>query len=267
MHPTQNRRQHQRGLTRMPRRARLGKLHGDRELPRSQRMLTFTDLHSVRPEPLAPFTGRLRRAVAAHLARLTGTSREHTESDLRCYLSRCAEHGLVPLGAQRPHLELYLRWMQEIRRFRPSTVSRRFSAAAGFYRTCVVGGVLEHSPAEQCAPPLGARRVAGPGVHAPAVRSPAHRRPGITGAVRLRPGGHARAARLADLRSHQRGHRRPRRGTRPPGAARTRQGHQDRPGAAPARGQPGHRPGRNWPTLPSRAGRCGCFILGHRFPL
>jgi site-specific recombinase XerD len=36
----------------------------------------------------------------------------------------------------------------EIRRFKPSTVSRRFSVAAGFYRTCVIDGVLEHSPAE-----------------------------------------------------------------------------------------------------------------------
>src|SRR6266567_61513 len=38
--------------------------------------------------------------------------------------------------------------MQEIRRFKPSTVSRRFSVAAGFYRTCVIDGLLEHSPAE-----------------------------------------------------------------------------------------------------------------------
>ena len=38
--------------------------------------------------------------------------------------------------------------MQEIRRFRPSTVSRRFPVAAGFYRTCVLDGVLPHSPAE-----------------------------------------------------------------------------------------------------------------------
>jgi integrase/recombinase XerD len=38
--------------------------------------------------------------------------------------------------------------MQEIRRFKPSTVSRRFSVAAGFYRTCVLDGVLEHSPTE-----------------------------------------------------------------------------------------------------------------------
>ena len=38
--------------------------------------------------------------------------------------------------------------MQEIRRFKPSTAARRFSVAAGFYRTCVIDGLLEHSPAE-----------------------------------------------------------------------------------------------------------------------
>jgi integrase/recombinase XerD len=32
--------------------------------------------------------------------------------------------------------------------FKPSTVSRRFSVTAGFYRTCVIDGLLEHSPAE-----------------------------------------------------------------------------------------------------------------------
>ena len=38
--------------------------------------------------------------------------------------------------------------MQETCRFKPSTVSRRFSVPAGFYRTCVIDGLLEHSPAE-----------------------------------------------------------------------------------------------------------------------
>ena len=110
--------------------------------------MTFTELATVPSDPLAPFTDQLRLAVAAYLARFKGSSREHTESDLRCYLAWCAERGLDPLAAQRPHLELYIRWMQEIRRFKPSTVSRRFSVAAGFYRTCVIDGVLEHSPAE-----------------------------------------------------------------------------------------------------------------------
>ncbi len=95
-----------------------------------------------------PFTDPLRLAVAACLARFKGASRYHTESDLRCYVAWCAQRGLDPLAARRPHLELCIPWMQEIRRFKPSTVSRRFWVAAGFYRTCVIDGVLEHSPAE-----------------------------------------------------------------------------------------------------------------------
>ena len=91
---------------------------------------------------------RVRLAAAAYLGRFKGSSREHTESDLRCYLTWCAERGLDPLAVRRADLELYIRWMQELRRLRPSTVSRRFSVAAGFYRTCVIDSVLEHSPAE-----------------------------------------------------------------------------------------------------------------------
>jgi integrase len=110
-------------------------------------MMTFTDLPSVPSGHLAPFTDQLRLAVAAYLARFQGSSREHTASDLRCLLTWCEERGLDPLAARRPHLELYIRWMQKVRRFKPSTVSRRFSVAAGFYRTCVIDGLLGHSPA------------------------------------------------------------------------------------------------------------------------
>jgi site-specific recombinase XerD len=111
-------------------------------------MTSYTDLASVPGNSPEPFDDRLRLAVAAYLARFKGSSREHTESDLRCYLTWCAERGLDPLSAKRPHLELYIRWMQEVRRFKPSTVSRWFSVTAGFYRTCVLDGILEHSPAE-----------------------------------------------------------------------------------------------------------------------
>jgi integrase/recombinase XerD len=111
-------------------------------------MMTSTPLAPASSDPPEPLTDRLRLAVAAYLARFKGSSREHTESDLRCYLAWCAERGLDPLAARRPHLQLYIRWMQEIRRFKPSTVSRRFSVAAGFYRTCVLDGIIEHSPAE-----------------------------------------------------------------------------------------------------------------------
>jgi hypothetical protein len=49
-------------------------------------MMDFTELASLAPDPAELLTDRLRLAVAAYLGRFTGSSREHTESDLRCYL-------------------------------------------------------------------------------------------------------------------------------------------------------------------------------------
>ena len=79
--------------------------------------------------PIAPIGG------CGLLGPVQGQSRIHTESDLRAFVTWCQERGLDPLAAQRPHVELYVRWMQEARRFKPSTVSRRMAVVAGFYRT------------------------------------------------------------------------------------------------------------------------------------
>ena len=118
-------------------------------VPHCQGMMRYNDpLHLSSPAADALPADRVRLAAVAYLARFTGSSREHTESDLRCYLRWCADRGLDPLAARRPDLEQYIRWMQETCRYKPSTISRRFSVTAGFYRTCVIDGVLEHSPAE-----------------------------------------------------------------------------------------------------------------------
>src|SRR6266566_788830 len=132
----------------MPRLVRVWWLHGGSGQAQRPVMMNFPELPPVPSDRLVPRADPLRLAVAAYLTRFKGRSREHTESDLRCFLTWCAERGLDPLAARRPHLELYIRWMQEIRRFKPSTVSRRFSVAAGFYSTCALDGVLPHSPAE-----------------------------------------------------------------------------------------------------------------------
>ena len=108
-------------------------------------MTTFELLSTGEP---ATGTDPLRLAAAAYLARFTGLSRTHAESDLRIYFVWCAERGVDPLAASRAQVELYVRWMQEVRRFKPSTVSRRMTVVLGFYRTCVIDGMLEHSPAE-----------------------------------------------------------------------------------------------------------------------
>ena len=206
-----------------------------------------TEPASVPSHQAGPFPDQLRRAVTAYLARFKGSSREHTESDLRCYLSWCAERGLDPArraaspsGAVHPvdagnppvqalhHLPAVLRHGRVLPHQRHRRSPRAFTRRAR-------------------PPSHSARRITHPGLHPPTVRGPAHRRPTVTGSMRLRAGGHARAARPADLRGHQRGRRRPRRRAWPPGAARVRQGHQDRPGSAAASRRPGDRPGGRRP--------------------
>ena len=76
-----------------------GRLHGDREPLQCQGMTTFTHLAPAPSDPPEPFTGRLRLAVAAYLARFKGSSRRHNESDLPGYLAWCTEQ---PGPAGRP---------------------------------------------------------------------------------------------------------------------------------------------------------------------
>jgi hypothetical protein len=165
--------------------------------------MNFAEMASVPSDRIMPPTDQLRLAVAAYLARFKGSSREHTESGLRCFLSWCAEHGLSPLAARRPHLERYIRWMQEIRRFQaicgvaallsgsrllPDLRHRRRPGAL----TC------RARPA-----PLGPGRITGSWVHAPAILRPCSAPPGsppIPATSRSWP---CWAAGLADLRGHR----------------------------------------------------------------
>jgi hypothetical protein len=122
----------------------------------------------------------LRAAVAAYLGRYRGESRVHTDSDLKVFLSWCAGQELDPLNLGRVEIERYVRWLQEVRRYQPSTVSRQLSVVVGFYRVCVIDQILAHSPADYvrrhlcpptrppsgsgtcsskpCSPPRGCRR-------------------------------------------------------------------------------------------------------------
>ncbi|GAJ86300.1 hypothetical protein NBRGN_108_00130, partial [Nocardia brasiliensis NBRC 14402] len=90
----------------------------------------------------------LRLASAVYLARFTGTSRIHCSSDLRLYFAWCVEREARPLAMNRAEIERYVGWMREVRRFKPATAARRMAVVTGFYRTCVIDGILEHSPAE-----------------------------------------------------------------------------------------------------------------------
>jgi integrase/recombinase XerD len=63
--------------------------------------------------------------------------RDDTESELRVFLLWRTDQDLDPLAVDRVDIERYLRWLQDVRRYQPSTVSRRLPVVVGCYRVCV----------------------------------------------------------------------------------------------------------------------------------
>jgi integrase/recombinase XerD len=89
----------------------------------------------------------LRVAIAAHLARYKGSSRAHTSSDLQGVPEVVRRPSARPTRGAPGSVEMFVPWPEEIRRFNPSTVSRRLSVVTCFYRTGVIDAVLDASPA------------------------------------------------------------------------------------------------------------------------
>ena len=89
----------------------------------------------------------VRLAVAGFLARYSGPTRVSYSCDLRQFFAWCAQVDVSMFELKRGHLELWARSMEE-RGLARSTIGRRLSTVAGFYRICVLDGLVEHSPAE-----------------------------------------------------------------------------------------------------------------------
>jgi integrase/recombinase XerD len=94
-----------------------------------------------------PLFDEVRLAVAGFLARYSGPTRVSYSCDLRQFFAWCAQVNLSVFELKRGHLELWARSMEE-RGLARSTIGRRLSTVAGFYRICVLDGLVEHSPAE-----------------------------------------------------------------------------------------------------------------------
>ncbi|HYH50805.1 MAG TPA: tyrosine-type recombinase/integrase [Acidimicrobiia bacterium] len=85
-------------------------------------------------------------AAAGFLAGYTGTTREGYTIDLKHWWTFCEMHGLPVLDAKRAHLDLYVRSLEE-RGYAKSTIGRRISTVASFYRWCLEEEVVERNPA------------------------------------------------------------------------------------------------------------------------
>jgi site-specific recombinase XerD len=87
-----------------------------------------------------------RMAVAGFLAGYTGATRVSYTTDLRLFAEWCSNQRVRLLDVKRANLELFARHL-EARGRMASTVARRLSTLASFYRYCHVEGLLRRNPA------------------------------------------------------------------------------------------------------------------------
>jgi integrase/recombinase XerD len=101
-----------------------------------------TEIHAL---PLPARLDITSYACASFLARYRGATLRAYSQDIAAFLNWCRERQLPPLAAQRPHLELYIRWMEQ-RGYAPATIGRRFNTVAGFFRYALIDGHLQADP-------------------------------------------------------------------------------------------------------------------------
>lgn len=92
------------------------------------------------------------RVAFAFLAGYKARTFDSYKYDLSVWFRWCQRNGLVVLDAKRVHVELFMRDMEEHGFDRgplqASTVDRRLSTIAGFYRYAFIDGVIPTNPAE-----------------------------------------------------------------------------------------------------------------------
>ena len=93
-----------------------------------------------------PIFRRELLVVASFLAGYGTSTRNSYATDLRLFADWCRDYGLNLFEVQRSHLELFGRSM-EAQGLMASTVARRLSALASFYRYCEQEGHVDRSPA------------------------------------------------------------------------------------------------------------------------
>jgi site-specific recombinase XerD len=101
-----------------------------------------------------PVERREMLAVAGFLAGYGGSTRVSYATDLRLFAAWCHEAKLNLFIVRRAHLELYGRWLEETGRMR-STVARRLSTLASFYKYAEEEDLVDRNPALNVRRPKG----------------------------------------------------------------------------------------------------------------
>lgn len=103
--------------------------------------------HDLPATRMSPITD-VQLAAAGYLARYSGHTRESYTTDMKVFFAWCGDNGLEPFAVRRPHIELFVRWLEEVRCHKPASVSRRLSTIVGFYRFAAIDEYIASSPAE-----------------------------------------------------------------------------------------------------------------------
>ncbi len=86
------------------------------------------------------------QVAAAFLLGYQGSTRSAYGRDLARWFEFCRSVGVDPLEAGRAHVDAWARHLDEVEGRSPSTVARRLSAVAGFYRWAVAEDVVGRNP-------------------------------------------------------------------------------------------------------------------------
>lgn len=113
--------------------------------------LEAVDQARVRETFLEPLWQLPREDRAAALAQrfllaYSGHTRRAYARDLTDWFTWCAALGIDPLDANRAAVDGYRRHLDETRRAKPTTIARRLSTLAGYYRYATAENVLSSSP-------------------------------------------------------------------------------------------------------------------------
>ena len=109
--------------------------------------------HGAIETPSTPLHDPALIAAAGFLAGYTGTTRAGYTIDLRGWWRFCELAGLEIFEARRPHLELYMRSLED-HGYARSTIARRLSTVATYYRWCVEEDIIDRNPAAHVRRPV-----------------------------------------------------------------------------------------------------------------
>ena len=104
------------------------------------------ELHPARPDDVR--FDRDRMAAAAFLASYREPTRALYAMNLRQWFAWCSERGITPLEAQRAHLEVWARELEDVKGLKLSTVANKLNTLCRFYRCCLGDRLITNSPAE-----------------------------------------------------------------------------------------------------------------------